>query len=53
MESLYDIIWSRFGASIDALKSALVACPEEGFAPPAPFGLEELDPIELCGIAAL
>ncbi|MHC4945238.1 MAG: DinB family protein [Planctomycetota bacterium] len=69
------IIWQQFGAAIDTLEQALVACPEElwgdrsrrpeywytvyhtlfwldlylfgpaeGFEPPAPFGLEELDP---------
>ena len=77
------IIWQQFGAAIDMLENALLACPEklwsdparfdrvlhgqqlefwyivyhtlffldfflsgsaEGFAPPAPFGLEELDP---------
>ena len=69
------ILWAQFGASIDMLENAIVACPEnlwadrshqpevwamafhtlfwldlyldgpvEGFAPPAPFGLEELDP---------
>lgn len=77
------IIWRQFGAAIDMLENALIACPEElwakkmssqdpfaarwyeywylvfhtifwldfylsesqeGFAPPAPFGLEELDP---------
>jgi len=77
-----NIIWWQFGASIDALENALVACPDEvwgdpskrpeswhefwyltyhtlfwldlylhgaveGFAPPAPFGLEELDPAGL------
>lgn len=77
-----NIIWSQFGASIDALERALVACPDkvwgdpakrpeswyefwylvyhtlfwldfylsssvEGFAPPKPFGLEELDPAGL------
>jgi hypothetical protein len=69
-----NILWSQFGASIDMLENALVACPDdvwndgtepafwyityhtlffldlylsegvEGFRPPAPFGLEELDP---------
>lgn len=69
------IIWRQFGASIDMLENAIVACPDkvwgdrvdwhefwylashtlffldyylsdtsEGFAPPPPFGLEELDP---------
>ena len=78
------IVWQQFGAAIDMLDNALVACPdtlwrqrlwpapadvppeiaefwylayhtlfwldlyrvgsEEGFAPPAPFTLEELDP---------
>jgi len=68
-------IWRQFGASIDMLDNAIVACPNElwadrsrtpeywylvyhtlfwldlyltgqveGFAPPRPFGLEELDP---------
>ena len=77
------IIWRQFGAAIDMLENALIACPEElwakpansgdsftarwyefwyltfhtlfwldyylsvtreGFTPPAPFGLEEMDP---------
>jgi hypothetical protein len=69
------IIWRQFGASIDMLENAILACPEEvwgnkvgwhefwylashtlffldlylseseeGFRPPPPFGLEELDP---------
>jgi len=77
------VIWQQFGAAIDMLDNALVACRDElwsarlwrdglreselsqfwyvgyhalfwldlylsgsveGFAPPAPFGLEELDP---------
>lgn len=69
------IIWQQFGAAIDTLDNAIVACPDEiwgdrtrqheywymayhtifwldfylsdspeGFAPPAPFGLEEMDP---------
>jgi hypothetical protein len=69
------IIWQQYGAAIDMLENALIACPDEvwgdrsrrpefwyvayhtlffldfylsdsdrGFAPPAPFGLEELDP---------
>jgi hypothetical protein len=69
------IIWKQFGAAIDMLENALVACPEalwgdrsqqpefwyvvyhtlfyldfylsdsvEGFAPPAPFTLDEMDP---------
>ena len=73
-----DIIWSQFGAAIDMLDNALLACPEElwshhsqpqefwyiayhslfwldlylsgsveGFAPPAPFALEELEPAGL------
>jgi hypothetical protein len=68
-------IWRQFGAAIDMLDDAIVACPEElwgdrsqdqqfwyvayhclfwldlyltgqveGFAPPAPFTLDELDP---------
>jgi len=70
-----DIVWGQFGAAIDSLERAMVACPErvwsdrslnpefwyvtfhtlfwldyylsdsiEGFAPPAPFTLDELDP---------
>ena len=69
------ILWQQFGAAIDMLENALLACPEklwgdrsqkpefwytvyhtlfwfdlylsdsvEGFAPPAPFNLDELDP---------
>lgn len=69
------IIWRQFGASIDMLENAILACPDklwgdrveqpeywyivyhtlfwldfylsdsaEGFAPPAPFTLEEMDP---------
>jgi uncharacterized damage-inducible protein DinB len=69
------IIWQQFGAAIDMLENAMLACPDdlwddrsqrmefwyavyhtlfwldyylsesaERFAPPAPFGLEELDP---------
>lgn len=74
------LLWKQFGAAIDTLDNALIACPdplwresvwesprgrvefwyvayhalfwldlylygsEEGFAPPAPFTLEELDP---------
>ncbi|MBI1801372.1 MAG: DinB family protein [Chloroflexi bacterium] len=72
------IIWSQFGAAIDMLDNALLACPdalwsdrsqqneywyvayhalfwldlylsgsEEGFAPPAPFTLVEMDPAGL------
>jgi hypothetical protein len=68
-------LWRQFGAAIDMLENAVVACPEEvwrsgpperafwyltyhtlfyldlytygaveGFAPPAPFTLDELDP---------
>jgi hypothetical protein len=68
-------LWNQFGAAIDMLENAIVACPEslwadrsrnpefwyvtyhtlfwldyycsdspDGFAPPAPFGLEEMDP---------
>ncbi len=84
MDSLWrSIVWQQFGAAIDMLDNALVACPDalwrqlvwqdqsvpsqgaefwyvayhalfwldlylsgsvEGFAPPAPFTLEELDP---------
>ena len=73
-----EIIWQQFGAAIDMLENALLACPEElwsdrsrrpefwyvvyhtlffldlylsdsveGFAPPAPFTLDELDPAGL------
>ncbi len=69
------IVWRQFGAAIDMLENALIACPDrvwgdrpgfsefwylayhtlffldyylsdlpDEFAPPAPFGLEELDP---------
>jgi hypothetical protein len=69
------ILWRQFGAAIDMLENAVVACPEhlwndrsrspafwyltyhtlfyldlylsdspEGFSPPPPFGLDELDP---------
>jgi hypothetical protein len=72
---LKELIWRQFGASIDMLENAILACPEriwgdrsrrpefwylvfhtlffldlylsekeEGFTPPEPFGLEELDP---------
>lgn len=72
------VIWQQFGAAIDMLENALLACPEglwsdrsrrpeywyvvfhtlffldfylsgsaEGFAPPAPFTLDELDPAGL------
>ena len=72
------IIWSQFGAAIDMLDNALLACPDalwsdrsqqneywyvvyhalfwldlylsgsvDGFAPPAPFTLDELDPAGL------
>src|SRR3954471_23807475 len=71
-------IWQQFGAAIDMLGNALLACPDElwkdrsqpleywyvvyhtlfwldlylsgsveGFAPPAPFSLDELDPAGL------
>jgi hypothetical protein len=71
-------IWQQFGAAIDMLENALIACPDElwndrsqplefwyvvyhtlfwldlylsgsveGFAPPAPFTLDELDPAGL------
>jgi len=71
-------IWQQFGAAIDMLENALLACPDElwgdrskqpefwyvvyhtlfwldlylsgsveGFAPPAPFTLEEMDPAGL------
>lgn len=72
------ILWQQFGAAIEMLEDALVACPEElwsdrtqepefwyltyhtlfwldvylsdsdvGFAPPAPFTLDEFDPAGL------
>lgn len=72
------ILWRQFGAAIDMLENALVACPDElwgdrsqrpefwyvvyhtlffldyylsdspdGFAPPAPYTLDELDPAGL------
>jgi hypothetical protein len=72
------VLWKQFGASIDMLDNALLACPDdlwsdrsqepefwyvvyhtlfwldlylsgsvEGFAPPAPFTLDELDPAGL------
>jgi len=72
------VLWSQFGAAIDMLENALLACPEslwgdrsqaleiwytayhvlfwldlyltgsvEGFTPPAPFNLDELDPAGL------
>ena len=72
------IIWQQFGASIDMLENAIVACPEKlwsdrsqppeywyiayhtlfwldyysskspvGFAPPAPYTLDEMDPAGL------
>jgi len=72
---LKDIVWQQFGAAIDMLDNALLACPEplwsdrsqqpefwyvayhalfwldlylsgslDGFTPPAPFTLDELDP---------
>jgi hypothetical protein len=72
------IVWRQFGAAIDMLENALLACPDElwadrskrrefwsvvyhtlfwldlylfgsveGFVPPAPFTLEELDPAGL------
>src|SRR3954470_15908362 len=76
MDSLWRTgIWHQFGAAIDMLDNAILACPEElwgdrtqeqeywyvtyhalfwldlylsgsveGFAPPAPFNLDELDP---------
>ena len=70
-----DILWQQFGAAIDMLENAVLACPDElwsdrsrrpefwyvvyhtlffldlylsgaveGFTPPAPFTLDELDP---------
>lgn len=75
MEPLRTTLWHHFGAAIDMLENAIVACPDalwsdrshqpefwylayhtlffldyyhsesaEGFAPPEPFTLEELDP---------
>jgi hypothetical protein len=72
------ILWQQFGAAIDMLENAMLACPEElwsdrserpefwyvvyhtlffldfylvdsveGFAPPAPVNLDELDPAGL------
>ena len=72
------IVWRQFGAAIDMLENAMLACPDElwgdrskrpefwylvyhtlfwldlylsgsveGFAPPAPFTLDELDPAGL------
>ncbi len=72
---LKNVLWSQFGAAIETLEQAIVACPQtlwedrssqpefwglcyhtlfwldlylsdslEGFAPPTPFALEELDP---------
>lgn len=69
------VVWQQFGAAIETLENAMVACPDklwsdrsrkpefwyvayhtlfwldfnlsespEGFSPPAPFGLEEMDP---------
>lgn len=76
--ALKEIIWHQFGAAIDMLENAILACPEkpwgeqlelsefwyrvfhtlfwldfylsdssEGFVPPAPFTLVELDPAGL------
>jgi hypothetical protein len=73
-----DALWRQFGAAIDMLENAIVACPDEvwgdrtqrpefwylayhtlfwldfylsdspeGFAPPAPFTLDEMDPAGL------
>lgn len=73
--NLKEILWRQFGASIDMLENAMLACPEElwgerssqpefwytvyhtlffldlylsgsaeGFAPPEPFTLDEMDP---------
>jgi len=75
---LKEIIWNQFGAAIDMLENAILACPEEiwgknledsefwykvfhtlfwidfylsdsgeGFVPPTPFTLAELDPAGL------
>jgi len=72
------VIWQQFGAAIDMLENAMLACPDhvwfdrsrrpefwyvayhtlffldlylsdsvEGFAPPAPFTLDEMDPAGL------
>ncbi len=72
---LKEIVWGQFGAAIDMLENAIVACPEmvwsdrtrkpefwyvayhtlffldlylsdssDGFAPPSPFTLSEMDP---------
>lgn len=72
------ILWGQFGAAIDMLENAVVACPDDlwgdrtrqpefwylvyhtlfwldyslsenppGFAPPAPFNLDEMDPAGL------
>lgn len=78
IDTFRTIIWQQFGAAIDTLENALLACPEklwndrsephefwyvvyhtlfwldlyltgsvEGFTPPAPFTLDELDPAGL------
>src|SRR6476661_9616683 len=75
MDTWRQILWQQFGAAIDMLENALLACPGElwsdrrrrpefwyvvyhtlffldlylsgaleGFTPPAPFNLDELDP---------
>jgi DinB superfamily len=75
MDTWRQILWQQFGAAIDMLENALLACPDElwndrrrrpefwyvvyhtlffldlylsgsleGFTPPAPFNLDELDP---------
>jgi hypothetical protein len=75
MDELKRVLWSQFGAAIDAVEAAINACPEhvwgrrwlkpefwytayhtlfwldyylsdspEGFVPPAPYNLDEMDP---------
>jgi hypothetical protein len=74
-DTLKEALWEQFGAAIDMLENAIIACPAEvwgdrvdwyefwylashtlfwldfyladspeTFAPPAPFGMEEMDP---------
>ena len=38
------VVWSQFRAAIDMLENAMRADSSDGFAPPAPFTLSELDP---------
>lgn len=78
MDTWRAVLWQQFGAAIDMLENALIACPDklwsdrsqqpefwylvyhtlfwldlylsdspEGFAPPAPFTLDEMDPAGL------